>query len=111
MNKSVRICAWIAVLFAVSGAILLFPIGTALLNVLFILIKICMVLGLILFLFSADARRPGFILWTIASLFAVLMTILKWSMDGSRVFLYIVSIIADIGFPVLLFSMGRKDKA
>ena len=39
MNKSVRICAWIAVLFAVSGAILLFPIGTALLNVLFILIK------------------------------------------------------------------------
>lgn len=110
MNKKVRIFAWIAVLFAVSGAILLYPIGTPALNVLFVLVKICMVLGLFLFMYTAKARWSGFVTWTIASLFAVLMTILKWSMDSSRVFLYIISIIADVGFPILLFNLMRKAK-
>lgn len=107
MNRNVRICAWVAAAFAAAGAFMLYPIGTAALNFLFILIKICMISGLMIFLFSHD-RRSGFILWTIASLFAVLMTIMKWSMDSSRIFLYIVSIIADIGFPVFLGAMIRK---
>ncbi len=107
MNRSTKTAAWIAILFAVSGAVLLFPIGKPSLNVLFIIIKICMVTGLLMFLYSGS-KRFGFTMWAIASLFAVLMTLLKWSMNGGSVFLYIVSIIADIGFPVLLYVLSKK---
>ncbi|MCI1723456.1 MAG: hypothetical protein LKM41_11830 [Lachnospiraceae bacterium] len=47
MDRHIRITAWIAVAFAVSGAFLLFPIGTPALNFLFVIVKICMVAGLL----------------------------------------------------------------
>jgi hypothetical protein len=107
MDRHIRITAWIAVAFAVSGAFLLFPIGTPALNFLFVIVKICMVAGLLTFLYTGN-RKSGFTVWAIASLFAVLMTILKWSMNGTAVFLYIVSILADIGFPILLYAVYKK---
>ena len=39
-SKLVVIAAWVAIILAVSGALMLFPIGTTALNAIFIIVKI-----------------------------------------------------------------------
>ncbi|MGI6737177.1 MAG: hypothetical protein ACOX41_07700 [Anaerovoracaceae bacterium] len=53
MKTNLVIAGWIAILLAVGGAILLYPIGAVQWNICFVIIKICMVSGLVMFLFTS----------------------------------------------------------
>lgn len=75
-TKESSVVAWVAIVLAVGGAILLYPIGSGLANLLFVLIKVCMVVGLLAYLF-AKQPRTGFWVWTVASCCAVVMTACK----------------------------------
>lgn len=108
MKKSTTAAAWIGIVFAVSGAILLYPIGKNYLNLIFIVVKICMVAGLLIFLFGMSKRR-GLTLWTWASAIAVVMTICKWVIignpSGNQIGLFILSMAADILLPAILWKL------
>ena len=45
-SRTVKTWLWISVLLAVGGALMLYPIGAAAANAVFVLVKICMVAGL-----------------------------------------------------------------
>ena len=106
MTPKLRIWLWISIVLAVAGALLLYPIGTAALNVIFILIKIGMVAGLAVLLFSR--RKFGFYVWAVFCVGAVIMTIFKWQRLGSASFLIVASIAVDILAPVVAYLLMRE---
>lgn len=104
--KNLRIWLWISVAMALIGAFLLYPIGLTWANVVFILIKAGMVGGLLIYIFCQ--KNAGLILWMIYSIGAVIMTIIKIRLTGTVNFLFISSIVADIGMPLVAALLLRK---
>ena len=102
--------AWAAVVLAVAGALLLYPIGTSALDMVFVLTKICMVAGLLVFIFSD--RKAGFVLWACASIIAVCMTIAKWALAPDAgvwsIILYLGSMAVDLGIPLLVHHLAKQ---
>ncbi|SMC60742.1 hypothetical protein [Papillibacter cinnamivorans] len=107
MTLPLKLWLWLSVITAVLGAVLLFPIGTVPLNILFLVVKAGMITGLMLLIFKR--RRIGFSLWSIFCAGAVLMTILKWNLSGQVSFLIIISIIVDIVMPAVAYSLMKKS--
>lgn len=101
-----KLWLWLAVLLTIGGAVLLYPIGAPALNILFILVKIGMLAGLAVLLFPKKAY--GLAIWAPFSAGAVVMTIVKWSLGGHAVFLFVVSILIDIGMPTGAYFLLRR---
>lgn len=101
--------AWIAVVLVIGGALMLYPIGTPILNCLFVVVKVCMVSGLLVYIFSGNPRA-GVFLWTIASVAAVAMTAIKWSLTASPsawdIVHYLGSMVVDLGMPTLVYRLS-----
>lgn len=99
-------------MLAVSGACMLYPIGNTGMNVVFVLVKICMVTGLLVFLYGKN-KNTGLNLWTCASVLACVCTIVKWTgqsdVNAGQIILYIGSMIADLGMPAILRKMWKKE--
>lgn len=108
MSKKFVIWLWLSVVLAVAGALMLFPIGSAAKNAVFVLIKIGMVSGLLVQLFAK--KRGGLWLWTVCSGAAVVMTLIKWSAVGAS-FLLGGSIFVDIFMPAMAWGMVKKGEA
>lgn len=110
-NDAVRKASWAAVVLAVAGALLPYPIGTPVLNAILILTKICMVGGLLILIFPG--RKAGFALWAAASAVAVAMTVAKWVfMPDAGIFaviLYLGSMADDLGMPLLVHRLATKQ--
>jgi hypothetical protein len=107
MAKVLGIWLWLSVVLAVTGALLLYPIGAIYLNIIFIAVKAGMLCGIFLLLFPK--KKYGFYIWAGFSMGAVIMTIIKWSLAGSASFLFILSIIADILMPAVAYALIRKQ--
>jgi hypothetical protein len=108
MNKKLKIWLWVSVLLAVSGALMLYPIGIPSANVIFVIVKICMVTGLLIMLFAK--KIGGYCLWATASLVAVIMTIIKCSVTGHVTFLFIGSMFVDIFMPIMAYKFMDRPK-
>jgi len=106
MNKTLVVWLWISVALAVSGAYMLYPIGIWIADITFVIVKVCMVTGLLIML--AAKKAEGFYLWATASGCAVIMTIIKCVLTGSVTFLFVGSIFVDIFMPVMVFHMLKK---
>lgn len=106
MSGSLKGWLWAAVALAIGGALLLFPIGGAMENTLFVIVKICMVTGLLVMLIGR--KMGGFYLWAIASVGAIVMTCIKWSILGSASFLIVFSMIVDFGMPIGAWLLMRR---
>lgn len=107
MGTKLKIWLWVSVLLAVSGAILLFPIGIFLADITFVIVKVCMVTGLLVILIGK--RSEGFYLWATASGCAVIMTVIKCIVTWSVTFLFIGSMFVDIFMPAMAFHLLRKE--
>lgn len=109
LNKTgLRVWLWIAVAAAVTGAFMLYPIGPAFWNRLFILIKVGMISGLLMLLWGRD--RSGYYFWSAFSLLAVIMTLLKKHYTGHMEGTFILAIATDILMPCIAFFIYRKGK-
>lgn len=90
-------------------SLMLYPIGAAAANAVFVLVKICMVAGLFILIFAE--KQGGYCLWASASIGAVVMTIIKWHLAGGGSFLMGGSIFVDIFMPVLLLILMKREKS
>lgn len=106
MSTTLKVWLWLSVATAVIGALLLYPIGTPVLNVLFVVIKIGMVAGLMALIFAK--YKAGFCIWAAFCAGAVVMTCLKWHLAGHATFLIIVSIVVDILMPSVAYTLLKK---
>ncbi|MCH3916502.1 MAG: hypothetical protein LKE40_03330 [Spirochaetia bacterium] len=106
MHGVLKVWLWISIVTAVAGAVLLYPIGPVSLNVLFILIKIGMVTGLVIFL---RGNKDGFVIWCCFSAGAVLMTLFKWIGTGKMTPLFIIAIVADILMPTVAYFLKKSN--
>lgn len=111
-NKSSVAAAWVAVVLAILGALMLYPIGAPALNCTFVIVKICMVSGLLIYILSSN-QGAGFNLWLVASIAAVVMTAIKWGSSVSpgvwEIILYLGSKVVDLGMPALVHHLsGHK---
>jgi hypothetical protein len=106
MTAKLRIWLWLSVVMAIAGALLLYPIGAVVLNILFILVKIGMVAGLAILLILK--RKAGFYVWALFCVGAVIMTIIKSNIIGSVSFLIIGSIAVDILMPAVAYALMKK---
>ena len=105
VQGTLKIWLWVSVALAVGGALLLYPIGTALTDILFIAVKVGMVTGLLILLLAH--RLSGFWIWAAFSVCAVVMTIIKCTFVGGVSFLTIGSMVVDIVMPLgVIFLMG-----
>lgn len=105
MTGKLKIWLWISAITAVAGAILLYPIGTAILNSLFILVKAGMLIGLTLLLFMR--KKLGFYIWSVFCAGAAIMTIIRWSGTGNVTFLIVASIVVDILMPSIAYVLMK----
>lgn len=97
-STAIKIWLWAALVLAVAGACLLFPIGPTAANVCFLLVKIGMIAGVLMMLFKGS--RTGFQIWVVCSVLAVIMTIMKWVGAGETTFLYVAAVLVDVLMPV-----------
>lgn len=106
-SAKLRVWLWIAVVAAVIGAVMLYPIGPALWNKIFILIKIGMVSGLLMLLIGR--HRSGYFFWSAFSLLAVLMTLLKRYYTGHMEGIFILAILTDVLMPGVAYLIYRHE--
>jgi hypothetical protein len=105
MNTVTKTWLWLSIATTGIGAVLLYPIGSATMNVLFIVIKIGMAAGIILLLIG---NSKGFPVWCIFSAGAVVMTILKWHEAGQVTVLFITAIAVDILMPAVACLLKKQ---
>lgn len=108
MTKELKMWLWLSVILTIAGALLLYPIGTVVLNIIFIVIKIGMLVGLFVLLFLK--KKAGFYLWVLFCIGAVIMTIFKWNIIGSVSAIFIISIIVDVLTPVVAYTLMKNRK-
>ncbi|CAB1250101.1 hypothetical protein ACFHWD_02165 [Clostridium sp. MT-14] len=106
MTQKLWLWLWLSVVMVISGALLLYPIGTTALNIIFVVVKIGMLAGLVILLFLR--KKLGFYIWALFSIGAVVMTIIKWNIVGRVSFLIIASIVVDILMPVVAYVLIKK---
>lgn len=107
MTGILKTWLWLSVILTVGGAVLLYPIGSVVLNCIFVVVKIGMVAGLLMLLFRR--KKFGFDLWALSSAGAVVMTIIKWSIVGSMSALFVVSIAVDVCMPAGAYVLMKKE--
>ena len=108
LTKWLAVWLWISLAATAAGAFLLYPISKhAAANIIFIIIKCTMAAGLLILLIRRSTG--GYCIWCTGSVFAVLMTIIKWNLSGTTRFLYIIAIITDIMMPVIAYSIYRES--
>lgn len=104
--------AVMGLILAAAGVFLLYPIGSAPANRIFLIVKACMMAGLLMFLLS-ERQETGLKLWAYASVLACACTIYKWvdstGVSGGMIALYIGSLIVDLALPISLWKMYLKD--
>lgn len=106
-SKALVVWLWASVVVAVVGAVLLYPIGSATLDLAFVTVKIGMVAGLVALI---RGRGWGFGWWVAFSVAAVAMTCLKWAGTGVVQPVYVLAIIADVLMPLVAWRlMGQRD--
>lgn len=105
MSTVLKVWLWISVAAAIVGAFLLFPIGAIALNVVWIVAKVGMIVGLILLLFPK--KKVGFNIWVVFCAVAITLAIVNWSAAGFSA-LIIISIVLDVLMPVIAYVMMRK---
>ncbi|MEE8724083.1 MAG: hypothetical protein SOI23_04860 [Atopobiaceae bacterium] len=103
LSAPASVWLWISVAAAVVGAFMLFPIGTTPLNVIFVAVKACMVIGLAVVLFAR--RLSGFVLWSVASAAAVVMTIIKWVLAASFEPVFALALVVDVVMPTVAWRL------
>ncbi len=114
LQSNTVVTAWVSVLFACAGIILLYPLGDSFLNLLFLFDKVCIIAGIFTFLFAPPQKRTkGLWLWTLASIMASLFSLYRWmlleSLSWASVRIYVVSVFADLGLPIILWRMYRRE--
>lgn len=107
MSKNLKTWLILSIVFAVAGAVMLFPIGGAAANTIFVLVKIGMVTGLTILL--ATRKIGGYCTWATCSILAIFMTAIKWAGGGKQHFLYVLSMIVDIAMPAIAYRLMKKD--
>lgn len=107
MSKKLKTWLILSIVFAVGGAVMLFPIGGEAANTIFVLVKVGMVTGLIILL--ASQKIGGYCTWATCSILAIVMTAIKWAGGGKQYFLYVLSMIVDIAMPLVAYRIMKKD--
>lgn len=97
---------WFAIITVVVGAFMLYPIGTTLTNVLFIIVKIGMGAGIIALLVTRSMK--SFCFWATFSALAVVMTIVKWNLGGAFDPTYALAIVTDIAVPSVALGLLKR---
>jgi ABC-type Fe3+-siderophore transport system permease subunit len=106
------ITAWIGVLLAAAGFILLYPIGNYLLNIILIVTQAAQIGGLLVFLFTPGKKRTnGLWLFTFAAMTAAMLVVFKW-MSQSEIYLahvrvYLSTMAIAFALPIVLWKMYR----
>lgn len=106
------ITAWIGVLLAAAGFILLYPIGNYLLNIILIATQAAQIGGLLVFLFTPGKKRTnGLWLFTFAAMTAAMLVVFKW-MSQSEIYLahvrvYLSTMAIAFALPIVLWKMYR----
>lgn len=104
--------AVMGLILAAAGVFLLYPIGSSPANRIFLIVKACMMAGLLMFLLS-ERQETGLKLWAYASVLACACTIYKWvdstGVSGGMIALYIGSLMVDLVLPISLWRMYLKD--
>jgi hypothetical protein len=98
---------WFAAASVIIGAVLLYPIGRPVWNVLFIITKCGMLAGIILTGIWKNGR--SFLLWAVFSAVAVIMTIIKWNLHGSYEGVFGLAVAADICIPAVAWILMKKE--
>lgn len=106
------ITAWVGVLLAAAGFILLYPIGNYLLNIILIATQAAQIGGLLVFLFTPGKKRTnGLWLFTFAAMTAAMLVVFKW-MSQSEIYLahvrvYLSTMAIAFALPIVLWKMYR----
>jgi hypothetical protein len=114
-ESGVAVTAWAAFLFAAASFILLYPFGSIFMNVFLVAVIFGMMASLLIFLFGPETvqRRQGLWLWTYLSVAACLLSVYKWLSKPvssyADIKLCIVSILIDLGLPLLLWHQVKKN--
>jgi hypothetical protein len=114
-ESGVAVTAWAAFLFAAASFILLYPFGSIFMNVFLVAVIFGMMASLLLFLFGPETmqRRQGLWLWTYLSVAACLLSVYKWLskpvITYADIKLCIVSILIDLGLPLLLWHQVKES--
>ena len=115
LQYRIVITAWIAALLCVAGIFALYPIGSTGMNILFLIVKSCMLTGLMIFLFARNSRRQmhGLWIWTLLSIGSCLLSVYRLtllsSLNSANVRIYLLAIAIDLVMPVILWKMYRAQ--
>ena len=104
-STTLRVWLWISIAAAVMGAFMLYPVGAAGANAVFVIIKIGMVASLVALL---AGRRRGFACWAAFSAGAVVMTVVKWVGTGAVQPIFVLAIITDVLMPTVAWRLMRQ---
>ena len=108
------ITAWVGVLLAAAGFILLYPIGNYLLNIILIATQAAQIGGLLVFLFTPGKKRTnGLWLFTFAAMTAAMLVVFKW-MSQSEIYLahvrvYLSTMAIAFALPIVLWNETGKQ--
>jgi hypothetical protein len=96
-SKPLTAWLWFAAATVVIGAFMLYPIGTTVANIAFILVKIGMFAGIIALM--ATGSTKAFAFWAVCSALAVVMTIVKWNLAGAFDWTFALAMATDVIVP------------
>jgi hypothetical protein len=98
---------WFAAVTVVIGVVMLYPIGRPVWNVVFILVKIGMMVGILLFM--KEQTRGRFCVWAVSSGLAVIMSLIKWNLNGAFEWTYVLAMATDIVVPAVGWILHKKS--
>ncbi|MGI6229417.1 MAG: hypothetical protein ACOYJL_00740 [Tractidigestivibacter sp.] len=100
---------WFAAATVVIGAIMLYPIGTPVANVAFLLVKAGMLAGIVWLMRSKS--KAAWNLWATFSALAVVMTLIKWQLAGSFSWTFALAMATDVIVPAIGRHLLNKAAA
>jgi hypothetical protein len=104
--KKLKAWLWFALATVLIGVFLLYPIGSPFWNVCFLLVKAGMCAGILRLM--RGGGREAFRFWAVFSGLAVLMTIVKWILNGPFIWTYALAIITDIAVPWIAYKLRQE---
>lgn len=106
-NKILTIWLWFAAATVIIGVIMLYPIGHPFWNVVFCLVKIGMLSGILLLMKRRMTKY--FRIWAVFSGLAVVMTLIKWGLNGNFEGNYALAIATDIVVPAIGYRLLKSS--
>lgn len=108
-KRSKALNAWLyfAAVTVIIGVIMLYPIGRVIWDVLFIVIKVGMLAGIIAVMKKRDMKSLAF--WAVFSGLAVIMSIIKWQLNGVFVWTYALAMATDIVVPFIGYLLLKAE--